>query len=595
MANIAALPNSGAGLSSLQDLYNLINGSTTTTSGGTTVTNEGISQDGLNAMLTNALGSTNGLAAISSGQRGAGGYGSSVNTLLTNDLLSRAAGQIAANNKTTTITKPETAVTTGGVSGGGLTKTASFLGALQQLSSVTGTDKKPGGLIGSAMDQVNNLFGTNVGGGSPGGTNLFSGDSQLSQSNVGGGDLSGVTFNTPTADTTSAADSVGVPSSDAGTTSSPDWTNSMDVGSTDDWLPLKFADGGYVKTNGGNKPIVANAGSAKNPIRLADGGSVSKKSLSILGTSQFNGAPDPTQTLAGGVSSENAPQGAAASTAQAIDPNALPTQTTQIAPDSSSDVGKSSGPSPDDSVSFNQGMGDFSKSVGFLGALTGNSALSGIGALSKIASEDSFTSAGLDVANIATKGALGQAVGLYNAVDNPGVTSGVNAAAAFNPISRLVNMGLNIAGLPSLGSQVSTAVANNMSGDPLDNMLAINNNFGANQDKSTVPNAGAAVGSDIATPAPVDQSVGMDAGSSANTDTSNSGDSSGGGGGSYANGGEVDGPGTSVSDSIHAQLSDGEYVLPADIVKMIGVDNLDKILADHHTPAAVQKLRSFAR
>jgi hypothetical protein len=441
------------------------------------------------------------------------------------------------------------------------------------------------------MDQVNKLFGTNVGGGSPRGTNLFSGDSQLSQSNVGGGDLSGVTFNTPTADTTPTADSVGV--------SSSDWTNSMDVGSTDDWLPLKFADGGYVKGNGGNKPIVANVGSAKNPIRLADGGSVSKKSLSILGTSQFNGAPDPTQTLAGGVSSENAPQGAAASTTQAIDPNALPAGSNSPTPSSSSDgvtgsFGQSDGDNP--GVNFNQGMGDFSKGVSFLGALTGNSALSGVGAVSKIASEDSFTSAGLDVANIATKGALGQAVGLYNAVDNPGVTSGVNAAAAFNPISRLVNMGLNVAGLPSLGSQVSTAVANNMSGDPLDNMLAINNNFGANQDKSTVPNAGAAVGSDVATPAPASQSVGMDVGSGASTDTSNSGEGdSGGGGGSYANGGEVDGPGTSVSDSIHAQLSDGEYVLPADIVKMIGVDNLDKILADHHTPAAVQKLRSFAR
>jgi hypothetical protein len=42
-------------------------------------------------------------------------------------------------------------------------------------------------------------------------------------------------------------------------------------------------------------------------------------------------------------------------------------------------------------------------------------------------------------------------------------------------------------------------------------------------------------------------------------------------------GGAVSGPGTESSDSIPARLSDGEYVINAESVKMIGVPTLDKI------------------
>jgi hypothetical protein len=42
-------------------------------------------------------------------------------------------------------------------------------------------------------------------------------------------------------------------------------------------------------------------------------------------------------------------------------------------------------------------------------------------------------------------------------------------------------------------------------------------------------------------------------------------------------GGEVDGPGTSVSDSIPARLSDGEFVLNEGAVKMLGVDKLEAL------------------
>lgn len=49
--------------------------------------------------------------------------------------------------------------------------------------------------------------------------------------------------------------------------------------------------------------------------------------------------------------------------------------------------------------------------------------------------------------------------------------------------------------------------------------------------------------------------------------------------------GFVSGPGTETSDSIPARLSDGEYVLPADTVRAVGVDKLDALRAATHTPA----------
>lgn len=49
--------------------------------------------------------------------------------------------------------------------------------------------------------------------------------------------------------------------------------------------------------------------------------------------------------------------------------------------------------------------------------------------------------------------------------------------------------------------------------------------------------------------------------------------------GMYARGGIVLGPGDETSDSIPARLSDGEYVLNADAVELIGKHNLDKVNA----------------
>lgn len=63
----------------------------------------------------------------------------------------------------------------------------------------------------------------------------------------------------------------------------------------------------------------------------------------------------------------------------------------------------------------------------------------------------------------------------------------------------------------------------------------------------------------------------------------------------YANGGEVDGPGTGTSDSIavavkgpggvaRGYLSDGEFVVPADVVKAKGTEFFNKLIETYHTP-----------
>jgi hypothetical protein len=54
-------------------------------------------------------------------------------------------------------------------------------------------------------------------------------------------------------------------------------------------------------------------------------------------------------------------------------------------------------------------------------------------------------------------------------------------------------------------------------------------------------------------------------------------------------GGKVDGPGGPIDDKVPAMLSDGEYVIPADVVKAKGVEFFDKLKEKYHTPAVLQR------
>jgi len=66
----------------------------------------------------------------------------------------------------------------------------------------------------------------------------------------------------------------------------------------------------------------------------------------------------------------------------------------------------------------------------------------------------------------------------------------------------------------------------------------------------------------------------------------------------YGHGGMIHGPGTGVSDSIPAQngstgqpvkVSNGEYIIPADVVATKGREFFDNIVRKYHTPAAMQR------
>jgi hypothetical protein len=84
---------------------------TTTTSStdpSTTTESTSISKEGMDALLKQILDSNKGLSSVTSGQRSAGLYNSTSNSLLTNDLLTRAAGEVASRTAT------KTGVTTGG-------------------------------------------------------------------------------------------------------------------------------------------------------------------------------------------------------------------------------------------------------------------------------------------------------------------------------------------------------------------------------------------------------------------------------------------------------------------------------------------------
>jgi len=47
--------------------------------------------------------------------------------------------------------------------------------------------------------------------------------------------------------------------------------------------------------------------------------------------------------------------------------------------------------------------------------------------------------------------------------------------------------------------------------------------------------------------------------------------------------------GSGIDDQVHARLSVGEYVIPADVVQKKGVEFFDKLLEKYHTPAAQQR------
>jgi hypothetical protein len=625
---IATLPAPAAtsGISTIQDLYDLINGKTTTDSGGTTssTVTGGLDQAGMNAMFKSAMESTNGLAAVSQGQRTAGGYGSSVNTMLTNDLMARTAGQIAAANinKTTTTTTPQTTKTVGGVTASGAINSAGFLGALQALNQTGASSWLKKNVFGDKVAPADATSNGIIGAGAA--ANPMNMDPQQSQAQAAGIDAS--QFINAQVDNsgspTSIVDFVGAPNvQESGNVSIPDFVaptapDPVFTAPTGTDLIDEYADGGYITKNGGPGPYISNG----HPmVMMADGGPVTKKP-SVLGTSQFNSVVDPRQGLAGESITLN-PDGTVNTGASGSG------GTTAASSGSGSGGGSSSsrtiGDNIGNAVSGNMSQSDaqgLSAGLSVVGRLMQNPTLANLGTIGQIASSANPGMAAAETgANVATGGLYGKVKSAIGVISNPSVVTGVNALSSLNPVTAIANQLASLAGLPSIGSVVGTTIANGMEGDPMDNMMSLTNAYGTavSENPSVAPAPSNAADPNSPGPASIGDTSGP-------IGTVTSGYSSGGHGGNggvvgdrgpggssgeagaaaagaspsgpgLANGGEVDGAGTGVSDSIHAMLSDGEFVLSKDVVDAIGVHNLQALQDKYHTPAAVQKLKSFAR
>lgn len=181
---------------------------------------------------------------------------------------------------------------------------------------------------------------------------------------------------------------------------------------------------------------------------------------------------------------------------------------------------------------------------------------------------------------------LGAAVtGISSALGIPGIALGLGLNAlgmtntSMNPISQTIT---------NIAHAMNTAIG--LDDTPVDGFV------GPPADPSIGPPASIAapVGSDDS--ATGSTSVGSIGGiSGTGTDgTSGIGNNDGGAGVSagvgvgdtaYNNGGKIAGPGTGTSDSIPAMLSDGEYVIPADVVRRYGTKFFDQMIASAHTPA----------
>lgn len=146
-------------LTQLMGLQQAIRGqsqSSTTNKSGSTTTKGNISEEGIQRMIDQMLAAPGGVKDISSKARGAGLYNSSTEAQLTNDLMARTAGELAARQAGTTTESDETIMTETVAPGMGVGKALLPMAAMAL--------GKP--LIERALSGGGNLLGGLFGGGS---------------------------------------------------------------------------------------------------------------------------------------------------------------------------------------------------------------------------------------------------------------------------------------------------------------------------------------------------------------------------------------------------------------------------------------------
>lgn len=208
--DIAARSNNA--LADIQALLTTFKGTPATTVSSTT--KEDVSAEKANAYIKQIMESTQGLSAVSSGQKAAGMYGSTTNALLTNDLLARTAAgaaQLSSSKTTSQTSQTAPAASLGKTLGGaalGMGANALLAPVVKAGAKKLGVDKwgnqlseaifgGPGGASGgsAAFDIGSEIYPaafdtTAINSGALGDMSFM--DSVQSGSNSGGGDAGGM-------------------------------------------------------------------------------------------------------------------------------------------------------------------------------------------------------------------------------------------------------------------------------------------------------------------------------------------------------------------------------------------------------------------
>lgn len=145
-------PSSGSGLEGLAQLGQFLDVLGLGGGGGDKKTTTSIDEQGMMRILQKIIEGTGGLADITSAQNISGGYDSTVNTLLTNDLLARASGEAASRN-----TAVRESVGGGGI-GGVLTSLPGVIGAGKDILGIFGGGSGAGG-GGGLLEGISGIFG----------------------------------------------------------------------------------------------------------------------------------------------------------------------------------------------------------------------------------------------------------------------------------------------------------------------------------------------------------------------------------------------------------------------------------------------------
>jgi hypothetical protein len=226
---------------------------------------------------------------------------------------------------------------------------------------------------------------------------------------------------------------------------------------------------------------------------------------------------------------------------------------------------------------------------------TGSGTSSGGGVAADAASPGVGAGSGIGVAGIGTAGGiiggltglpgLGSVTGLASATNNnaavASVASAIATAITANPLAGLV-----VNAIVSGGSQSnSDAIADNANAisaindqDALDTLVALlDGKFNGADTPANAAIDGLSAESGGAVGDSSGNGVGAGGAGAGGTGVGGSGGDGVGVGGPNARGGHIKGPGTETSDSIDAQLSDGEYVINAAAVKHFGKDFFDQI------------------